>query len=154
MPYNSQLLYTILMFKNLSFHRIEEFLHTFYKHAPNLPYSLKKPIVEVIPYLVFIGGFIFIAPAILPYTGLMTKNPFPDYSEINVLLMRIMYIILGIILFFSFKPLSFKRMKGWYNLFYIGLFMVFFGLAFFDLTSLVFALFLIYILFQIKEFYT
>lgn len=142
------------MFKNLSLPKLEEILHTLYKSLPNLPHEVKQKIVEILPYIVFLASLLYLIPAILPSTGYLMPVTTSDFLIANVILFRIGYIIIGIILLLSFKPLTYKHRKGWYNLFYISLFQAFFSAVLFDFFSILLPFILWYFLFQIREFYS
>ncbi len=132
---------------------IEEILFVFYKYLPPIPQKIKTILVEILPYISALFACIFFLSGILPAPFTLVHFHGLDLLNINVIILRIVYILFSILLYLSFSPLSSKKIKGWFILFNTSLMIVIVGLAFFNIPYIIAILILWHILFQIKSSY-
>ena len=140
-----------------SFHEIEEFLNTTISKLPQVSPVLRIKIVSILPYLSSALGALLIASALVPFLGdFSVQDPFTQTGlfMFNVILLRIAAIIFGVVLVVSFSHLTRHSLRGWYNLFYLSIFQVFFVILIFNVVSLVSLIFTWYVLFNIKKEYS
>ncbi len=130
------------------FEQIEEMIQTIHKAFPHLPSKGKKMLTELVPYATFCVG------VLLCVASLFRLVLPQDVFVLNHILLRIVTLMLGGILFVSFKPLSQWMKKGWYNLFYASLIQLLLTLMFFNVFTLLGQVISWYVLFEIKKEYS
>src|SRR3990167_5841958 len=134
-----------------TFQQIEEFIEVYYKLLPSLQKKLRKNFAVYFGPLVVLAGIYHLVIALLPepYSIIHTDN----LLKVNILMIKGVFIILGIALITSYSHLRKHQLKGWYNVFYITFFHFFLSLVIFNLPYFIAQLLVWYLLFQIKEFY-
>ncbi len=135
---------------------IEKALWLFYRYIPQLPDKIGESLCTIFPYFAVLGGAMLISMGILPF--IFPEFPIDplrgsDLFTFNIIMSRILFVLMGVILIISFEKLSKKKLAGWYNIFYLTLFHLFFVLIVFNIYSLLILLIDWYILFVIKPYF-
>lgn len=136
---------------------IEKAIWLFYRYLPMPHKKPREALAKAYPYLAVCAGTYLLSVAILPY--IFTNYPLdPLFNtglfNFNILLSRVLFALMGIIVFVSFERLVQKNLVGWYNMFYLSLFHMFFLLVVFSPYSLLILLVAWYLLFAIKPEYS
>ena len=135
---------------------IEKALWLIYRYIPQPPTAARKRLAQAFPYIIIFLGTYFVSIAILPFI-------FPNYPldplqnsglfNINIILSRGLFALMGSIAFVSFERLVQKNREAWYNMFYLSLFHVLFVLVVFNAPSFALLCVFWYVLFAVKPEY-
>lgn len=143
-----------------SFADIEEFLSIMISRIPAPSRRIQKQLVALLPIICLACGSLLIAAAIIPYLGslfpiesLNVVDPLANSGliAINILLFRFVFLVIAIIFMSSFWLLKERKLRGWYNLFYVSIFHIFFVIIIFNVYSLLLLLGSWYVLFNVKK---
>lgn len=143
-----------------SFSDIEEFLFTMISRLPSPSKSAQKRLLFLLP-IIYLGiGSLLIAAAIVPFLGSILPNMSLEVIDplantglimINIILFRMVFFVIGVIFISSFLLLRDRKLRGWYNLFYVSIFHIFFVIIIFNIYSLLLLLGSWYVLFNVKS---
>ena len=143
-----------------SFADIEEFLSVMVSRLPSPSRRVQKKLVSILPIIYLACGSLLIAAAIIPYLGsilpiesLKVVDPLANSGliEINILLFRFVFLVIAIIFMSSFWLLKDRKLRGWYNVFYVSIFHIFFVIIIFNIYSFLLLFSSWYVLFNVKK---
>lgn len=143
-----------------SFADIEEFLSTMVSRLPAPSKSILNRLLFLLPVIYLAIGSLLIAAAIVPYLGSILPTESLEIIDplansglimINILLFRFVFFVIGVIFISSFFLLKERKLRGWYNLFYVSIFHIFFVIIIFNIYSLLLLLGSWYVLFNVKK---
>lgn len=132
---------------------LEEMIGTIFSSLPHLTKSVRKGIVQIMPYAAIGLGVLYIVSGLLPYVQTPFFMPSEQKFILNGLLLRVAAILTGLILIFAFRHLKLKMQKGWDCLWLVSIFQVFFGLLAFHISTVLVIVTMWYVLFEIKKEY-
>ena len=133
------------------FDQIEEIIATIHKAFPHVPKPGRRILAELTPYASFCVAMGIATAQIASF--LIPVLP-PSLLPLNLLLLRTVGILLTMVLFLAFKPLSLWMKKGWYMLFYASLMQFLVTLLFFNVYSFGAQVLVWYVLLEIKKEYS
>lgn len=134
----------------------EEKLEIFFERIPPLPGGSVGRLVPLIPIIaIILGAFATFNSGILE---LIQQERLPTLLNNKIFdasyyLLIVLHLIIGSILFLSYKSLQLRELRGWRMLFYTNLIYVIVSLVMGDLGGLVVNAVVFYLLFQIKSYY-
>ena len=133
------------------------YLSDFYSKFPKLSSSVRGIVVDVMPWVALIAGFLLVIMAAID----LTSSPFVSILAGPVLaylmLSAVLSLISGVLLLSSFLPLRKKQKKGWMLLFLVELLFILSPVLSFNLGNIILNLILagvgFYLLFQVRHAY-
>ena len=133
------------------------YLSDFYSKFPKLSSSVRGIVVDVMPWVALIAGFLLVIMAAID----LTSSPFVSILAGPVLaylmLSAVLSLISGVLLLSSFLPLRKKQKKGWMLLFLVELLFILSPVLSFNLVNIILNLILagvvFYLLFQVRHAY-
>ncbi len=133
------------------------YLSDFYSKFPKLSSSVRGMVVDVMPWVALIAGFLLVIMAAID----LTSSPFVSILAGPVLaylmLSAVLSLISGVLLLSSFLPLRKKQKKGWMLLFLVELLFILSPVLSFNLGNIILNLILagigFYLLFQVRHAY-